>query len=96
MLAEGRRQRTRYFTLLAAPGGPAPRLGLVVGRRVSARAVVRNRLKRIVREAFRQAGLPAMDVVVLAHPGLGAVDTRDLRSDLDCGFEELTKQCAAS
>jgi ribonuclease P protein component len=41
------------------------RLGLIVGRRAAARAVARNRLKRLLRESFRtrSATLPALDVV---------------------------------
>jgi ribonuclease P protein component len=45
------------------------RLGLAVSRRVSKRAVERNRLKRLVRESFRRerAVLPAFDILVIAQ-----------------------------
>lgn len=49
------------------------RLGLIIPKRLAKRAVLRNLLKRIAREAFRNAapGLPPMDVVVrLARPPL--------------------------
>lgn len=49
---------------------PYPRLGLAVNRRVG-KAVVRNRWKRLLREAFRQqaALLPAgIDLVLSPHP----------------------------
>jgi ribonuclease P protein component len=47
-------------------GGQLPRLGLVVPKKVLARAVDRNRLRRILREAFRlsQAELGGLDVVI--------------------------------
>lgn len=56
------------------------RLGLIVPKRLAKRAVLRNLLKRLAREAFRhsQAGLPPMDFVLrLAKPPLAAGQTAD-------------------
>lgn len=46
-----------------------PRLGLAVSRKVDPNAVGRNRIKRVLREQFRQlrAQLPAGDYVVVAR-----------------------------
>jgi ribonuclease P protein component len=50
----GKRLRTRYFTVYAyCRGESAPRLGLAVGKTVGI-AVVRNRVKRRLRELFRR------------------------------------------
>ena len=48
------------------------RLGILISRKHAARATVRNRIKRCIREAFRleQAGLGALDVLV--RPPYGA------------------------
>jgi ribonuclease P protein component len=63
----------QVLVVLACENGRAhPRLGLAVSRRVG-NAVVRNRWKRWIREAFRQqkAGLPA-GVDLLVRPRRGA------------------------
>ncbi len=52
-------------------GRPVARLGLVVGKRFAKRAVLRNLIKRQVREVFRgiAVSLPARDLVVrLSRP----------------------------
>lgn len=58
-----------------------PRLGMVIAKRLLARAVDRNRVKRCVRESFRQVlqELPACDFVVrlIAKPVAGD-EARDL------------------
>ncbi|MFP6796762.1 MAG: ribonuclease P protein component [Pseudomonadales bacterium] len=61
--------------LLAVPNAmTTPRLGIVVGKRVVRRAVDRNRVKRAIRESFRneQQRLPSMDIIIQAMPARGA------------------------
>ena len=49
-------------------GGGPTRIGFAVGKRLDARAVVRNRARRRLREALRPLSLrPGYDVVVLAR-----------------------------
>ncbi len=51
---EGSRARGGFFTVVAAPNPRGEtRLGLSIGRRVFRGAVDRNRLRRLIREAFR-------------------------------------------
>lgn len=62
-----------------------PRLGLTVSRKVGG-AVVRNRVKRRVREWFRlsRAQLSAgVDLVVIARRGAGGLATCQIASELD-------------
>ena len=70
--------RGDWFNLHYRPGiGSTARLGLVVAKKQARRAVQRNLLKRIARDAFRQvrAGLPTFDLVLrLAKPVVGRSD----------------------
>lgn len=61
-----------------------PRLGLVVPKKVLKRAVWRNRIKRVVRETFRQhqTTLPAADVVFIAKPKIGEISNQELSEAL--------------
>jgi ribonuclease P protein component len=73
---EGRSHASRYLVLYAFPresGEETPRLGVSVGRKLGG-AVQRNRVKRLLREAFwANAGqLPAgHDFVIVARPDAG-------------------------
>jgi ribonuclease P protein component len=65
----GKKLHASAYLILALPSSHGrPRLGVTVSTRVG-NAVVRNRVKRWVREAFRAAaaGFPALDVVVIAR-----------------------------
>jgi ribonuclease P protein component len=83
---EGKRLSGRYFRLhaLLPAVAAAARLGVAISKRVDKSAVVRNRLRRQVREIFRlhRDGLPAGDYVFVAKPEAAKADNRELRGDL--------------
>lgn len=86
VVANNQRARTDYLMVMAHPNEVGhPRLGMVIAKRLLARAVDRNRVKRCVRESFRQvlAELPACDFVVrlIAKPVPGD-EARDLARTL--------------
>jgi ribonuclease P protein component len=67
------------------------RLGMAVSRRVSKRAVVRNRIRRQIRESFRlqRARLPICDVLVTARSLAAEQDNKILRVELDLLWSKL-------
>ncbi len=70
------------------------RLGLVISKKHVGGAVARNRVKRLCREAFRHraAMLPCMDIVVVARPGLAALDNASLGLLLQQLLDNLAAQ----
>lgn len=57
-----------------------PRIGLVIGKKSVKLAVERNRLKRVIRESFRQNqdNLIGWDIVIVARKGLGDLENPEL------------------
>jgi ribonuclease P protein component len=93
----GARVNTRHFLLLLArraDDGPS-RLGVVASRKVGG-SVERNRAKRLVREAFRQAPalIPArFDVVIIVRPGAHELELRHVQSELHGVASLITRAC---
>lgn len=93
------RHGDRYFTILAkANDEPGPRLGLAVSKKVSPRAVVRNRIKRLIRESFRYnlPGLDAYDFVVIAKPPAAKASNRQLTQALERQWQRIQASQAPS
>lgn len=93
---DGRSHANRYLIVYSFPreGDDEPRLGMSVGRKVGG-AVVRNQVKRLLRDAFWACAedLPeGHDFVIVARPDLAA-----LASDRGAaGVEEELRSVMAS
>jgi ribonuclease P protein component len=89
----GRSVANRQLVLYTFPNASTqrPRLGLSVSRKVGG-AVQRNKVKRLLREAFAHAegGLVAgQDMVVVARPPAGELAEREGLAGMDAALAEL-------
>jgi ribonuclease P protein component len=92
----GRSHAGRDFVLYLFPRASEdpPRLGLSVSRKVGG-AVQRNRVKRLLREAFAAEVTrlpPGTDAVVIARPGAGALAEREGLEGVRAALDELLER----
>jgi ribonuclease P protein component len=89
------RSRDKLFTVLCRPNNsPRARLGLAISKKHCRRAVARNRIKRIIRESFRQQNdrLSGLDLVVINGPATGSASNVEIAASL----ERHWQRCAAA
>jgi len=90
---DGRRGRRGPVTVTYLPAGDGVRMAYAVSRRVGP-AVVRNRVRRRLREAARALarvhGLPAGAYLVSVRPAAATRPYRDLRDDLAAACAAVT------
>ena len=92
----GLNSRDSYFFVTAVKQKGRARIGLAVSRRVSKRAVVRNRIKRRIRESFRadQLMLQRLDILVIALPATAEAANITLARSLSAHWQRLIARCA--
>jgi ribonuclease P protein component len=92
------RVSTRHFTAQYRATQTAARLGMAVSRKVSKRAVERNRIRRQIRETFRliRAQLPNIDLLIVARTSATTLANPALREDLATLWQRLITAPAAA
>ena len=80
------------FTVLWRKNGlDYARLGLAISKKNARRAVDRNRIKRLIRESFRQeiCHLPNVDIVILSRRQIAERSNQTIFSSLNKHWEKL-------
>ena len=94
-----KRSRDQHFIVLARHNHlPYARLGLAISRKAAGDAVPRNRLKRLVRESFRnrQSDIPGLDCVVMARHGAARCSGQVLLKSLSKHWDRVARECEVS
>lgn len=78
-----------------APSGQ-PRLGLIVSKRLAPKAVTRNTIKRVIREAFRhkQCQLAPRDYVFRLHSPVGSRTLSELKRAVRAEADALLEKAS--
>ena len=79
---------------VANPTQDTARLGLIIPKRLAAKAVTRNTIKRVLREAFRlqRPYLAPKDLVFRLHTKVPALSLRQLRKLVRAEADELLQK----
>lgn len=88
VFASGKFLPGRVLAVRVVERGDGPtRVGFAVGKRLDARAVVRNRARRLLREAIRRVPMcGGYDVVVLARRAVLTEDFEAIQQDVRAVF----------
>lgn len=95
---QGRRCYEGGLSARTAPNEAGyPRLGMAIAKKALRRAHDRNRIRRLVRESFRQhqATLPATDIVVMCRSDVLTLSNKDLFQQLEGLWLRLHKLYSA-
>jgi len=88
---QGKVYRRRAFNLKVAENGlEFTRWGLVVSKKVGS-SVIRNRIKRVLREILRQMEIkPGWDLVFVARPYISSMDFEDIKNHVNAILAEAS------
>ena len=81
---------------VSSPVNEQPRLGLIISKRMAPKAVTRNTIKRVLREAFRhkQAKLAPRDYVFRLHSPVGSRTLTQLKRAVRAEADALLEKAA--
>jgi len=63
---------------------PFTRIGIVISKKVSKKAVIRNKIKRRIREIVRKMNLiPGFDIVIVTFPQIKEKDFKQIEEEIN-------------
>ena len=95
--AQGRRFGNELVSATVRPNGErVARLGLSIAARTVGNAVSRNRLRRLIRESFRQRHrqLPPVDIVIAARAATRSASAAAMRAALQWLWNQINEAWA--
>lgn len=91
---KGKSNFSEILGIKAAPNNmDKNRFGVLVGLKISKKAVVRNRVKRRLREAIENKSAylkKGFDIVIITRSPIKDKEVQDMESALEKGFEKLS------
>ncbi|MBA3661340.1 MAG: ribonuclease P protein component [Gammaproteobacteria bacterium] len=94
-----RKLKSHFFIALHKKNdGSLARLGIVVKKHTVTQAVLRNQVRRVIRESFRQSKelLKGLDIALVLRSNCTALDKRALRVAADKLWLDLISACKSS
>ncbi|MCK5809815.1 MAG: ribonuclease P protein component [Cocleimonas sp.] len=95
VFADARRFGNQSLTLLVRLNDQGhPRLGLAIAKKSAKRAVDRNRIKRLLRESFRnrQHQLPPIDIIAMCRPSATKLTNEQILQQLENQWRYMQKK----
>ena len=89
---KGKRARSKFFNIIFVPNGAGfNRFAFIVSTRVDKKAVIRNKLKRRMREIIRKNYnkiKPGFDFIIIALPQSAKASFEEVKTDLEMFFNK--------
>jgi len=89
---KGKKLKTRFFTVIFTPNDlDFNRFAFIVSAKVDKKAVVRNKIKRRLRDIIKlnySKLKKPFDFIIIAFPQSKQVGFQDLKSDLEAAFKK--------